>query len=137
MSDEKQIFLNVKPFCNDPQLIHIESSAGCNIALLTTLNCSVNNDTSVKLKSVIFDMYPMYGVLSFGFKDIIVEKNSNLDGQKEIKFELELGSDIIRKEITFDEGDEVIWEYNDIIDNHISFNIGKLKVDREELKDFF
>ena len=138
MTVEKEIFLNVKPFCNEPQLIHMESVAGCNIAFTGTFKCINNNDeNTLKLKGIKFNMYPMFGLFTFGFDKIEVKRSPNNEGLRVIDFQLELGSEEYTKEITFDEGNEIIWNFNDTIDNNIVFKVGPIIIEREGLNDIF
>ena len=82
-AQENPTYLHVNPYCNDRQVIHIESILGSNVVILGIFSCK--NDSSsnkVEVEKIEFEIYPMDGLFSWGFKKIIPQLDSDVKNNK-------------------------------------------------------
>lgn len=120
---EEKIYLNVNPLCNDLQVIHVESTLGFNIMLYAQFKCSgdESNKSQVKVNKVTFFNYPMHGLISFGIKDVVVVKEPKHKFRViKILMGAKTGESKFVKNLT---NEDIIWKYDEIIDNEITFDI--------------
>lgn len=144
--ENNDIYLNVKPFNTvsssektEPQLIHLESIVGCNVAIFASFKCSKKTDNTIKVDNIDFEMYPMFGIYQLGFKKIEVCKGYyDREGKKVRVLKIELGLFKTKSFYSVDctkYGYDIEWLYDDIIDCKISYNLfGFIFNDRTKLK---
>ncbi|WP_298543807.1 hypothetical protein [uncultured Aquimarina sp.] len=111
------------------QVLHLESLFGSNIAILAHFECGPINNGCLQLKKGFFTMYPMLGVLNFGFREVGISNDGN--------FEFALGiidNDGVCEsiEVDFTKNNQIVtWETKKIIKNEITFRIGNISMDRD------
>lgn len=136
-AQENPTYLHVNPYCNDRQVIHIESILGSNVVILGIFSCK--NDSSsnkVEVEKIEFEIYPMDGLFSWGFKKIIPQLDSDVKNNKIREIKIVLGTTNMKPKMTIIcKG--VSWEHDDIIDNKMYFNVLGKEFDRKELKEIF
>lgn len=134
MSNEKIIYLNVNPLNNEPQLIHMETILNLgSIAFTGKFDCKRTKDKKIKVNNIEFEMYEMAGKVHFGFKNIILDKNTT-GGKRVINIELGIKNSQKKYHLNLN-NENICWETKDIIVNKITFNLSGLKMNRESLID--
>lgn len=128
----EQIYLNVNPLCDDLQVIHVESTLGFNLMLYAKFECAPSSDDdSVKVKKIKFYSYPMYGLLPFGIEDIIVEPEP-LQKFRIIRILMAASNGQTEYEVDLNDKN-IVWKYDEIVDNKVSFQVGEQKYTRKSL----
>ncbi|MDO1512864.1 hypothetical protein Q2T41_09375 [Maribacter confluentis] len=103
-------------------MIHVESTLGFNIMLYAEFDCTEYNDSndSVKVNGVKFYSYPMSGLISFGILDVKFETEP-YHNFRIIK--ILMGANGNNQHDVDLTNENIVWKYDEIVDNKISFEV--------------